>query len=885
MRQGATWPVVVTESHPGETSSVTVKGTLDLDPLALEAVAGPAAYGEILGSRLFTGNTLRAFDNARATSGDELHVMLSIEDETLRSLRWERLCAPIDDELAPLAFDQRTPFALHIATDLHRTFPTLYRSSLRMLILVACPDGLDDYELHQFDQLRAVQSVTSALNNSVPCDVLGTVPGAVGPPTLTELCEVLTSGKHTLLHVICHGAFFREEGECVLYLAGEDGRVAVVRAADVVERLRLLSRLPYLVFLSTCQTAQPEAEGSLGGLAHRLVRQLAIPAVIAMTDRITVETVQGLAEVFYRQFLQHGLVDKALAEGFVGIVHRRDAPIPVLISRLGAQRLYLDEAPRASTVASVETKVSQTGPVPPETGAPIFLIASDRGDPDRLLACDLSDGLRAAGYKVFHEVDARPGSAYASWLSEALAVCSHLVVLLSARSVHSEAVWAIARLSHARRVEGGIPWLLPVRVAYQGPLGYPLRVWVDVSDWIAWGGAQDTGLVLARIVDVVEGRSQPPPTNPIRPALSGLDAADDVSAGDSESPYFDVPAPGFAMRPDDPFYIRREADDEVDDMVRRLGDVLVVRAPRQMGKSSLLTRYLNGCGKSGKQTVSLDLSLIESPILADYSNFLTSIATALLDNLQLGESPRIGSQMALTVLFRDRILKVISENVVIAFDEADRILGQPYQSDFFAMLRSWLDRRADTTEPHWARFELALVISTEPNLLIRDPLRSPFNRNAIFLRPFNSDECRQLNERYPGLLSPADAERLRVELLNGHPYLTRRAYYELARSRRASLGSLLASAHSLDGPFGDHLRALLVLLQEYPGGELLEALGRIIRGGAVSDQVILARLVGAGLLRWEGSRIIPANRLYAQFFGALTDGRTGAANAAGRWSS
>jgi hypothetical protein len=263
--------------------------------------------------------------------------------------------------------------------------------------------------------------------------------------------------------------------------------------------------------------------------------------------------------------------------------------------------------------------------------------------------------------------------------------------------------------------------------------------------------------VLARIVDVVEGRTQPPPTNPKRPGLSDLDAADDVSADDSESPYFDVPAPGFAMRPDDPFYIRREADDEVDDMVRRLGDVLVVRAPRQMGKSSLLRRYLNGCRKSGKQTVRLDLSLIESPILADYSNLLTSIATALLDHLQLGESPTIGSQMALTVLVRDRILKVISDNVVIAFYEADRILGQPYQSDFFAMLRSWLDRRADTTESHWARFELALVISTEPNLLIRDPLRSPFNRNAIFLTPFNSDECRQLNERYPGLLSPADA--------------------------------------------------------------------------------------------------------------------------------
>ena len=88
-----------------------------------------------------------------------------------------------------------------------------------------------------------------------------------------------------------------------------------VQGTELIERLRRVARLPYLVFLSTCESAAPEAEQRLGGLAQRLVRELGIPAVIGMTERVTIATAHALAEQFYsRLFAQTkaGEVDRAL---------------------------------------------------------------------------------------------------------------------------------------------------------------------------------------------------------------------------------------------------------------------------------------------------------------------------------------------------------------------------------------------------------------------------------------------------------------------------------------------------------------------------------------------------------------------------------------------
>ena len=47
--------------------------------------------------------------------------------------------------------------------------------------------------------------------------------------------------------------------------------------------------------------AAPEAEGVLGGLGQRLVRDLGMPAVVAMTKSVGLPTAQALAAGFYNR--------------------------------------------------------------------------------------------------------------------------------------------------------------------------------------------------------------------------------------------------------------------------------------------------------------------------------------------------------------------------------------------------------------------------------------------------------------------------------------------------------------------------------------------------------------------------------------------------------
>jgi CHAT domain-containing protein len=138
---------------------------------------------------------------------------------------------------------------------------------------------------------------------------------------------------YTLLHIVCHGRLLPESGETVLYLADEHNQVEPMEGSRLLERLHEGSALPHFVFLATCESGSPEAEGVLGGLAQRLVRELGLPAVLAMTEQVSITTTQALARQFYPQLLQtHGYLALALVDACAGLAERPDVTVPVLYS-------------------------------------------------------------------------------------------------------------------------------------------------------------------------------------------------------------------------------------------------------------------------------------------------------------------------------------------------------------------------------------------------------------------------------------------------------------------------------------------------------------------------------------------------------------------------
>ncbi|HEY5141302.1 MAG TPA: CHAT domain-containing protein, partial [Methylococcales bacterium] len=348
------WPIVVKVKHPDGLPTQT-EGRFQLsedDFQELTAAQGnEKQYGTLLGKALFRDDVERTFIRNLSKSSQDcpLRIMLSNEtddEDELRKLYWERLCAPIDADGTwnLLARDQRVPYSQYISTINDRPFPPIGRSDLRALVLVASPSNLGKYQLDPFDVEAAVSSVRKALGE-IPCAVLANnIEGAIGPPTLEELSKQLTNAQepYTLLHFVCHG-MLSQDGETALFWATEDNQLKQVTGTQLLEEIGCIGgqrNLPHFAFLCTCESAAPRAEGALGGLAQRLVRNLGMPAVVGMTRKVSVQTALALGQNFYQRLRASGAVDVALQEATAGLGNRPDITVPALFSRLGGTPLF-----------------------------------------------------------------------------------------------------------------------------------------------------------------------------------------------------------------------------------------------------------------------------------------------------------------------------------------------------------------------------------------------------------------------------------------------------------------------------------------------------------------------------------------------------------------
>jgi len=362
-KSGNNWPIVVEHSQAGVLLPLRSEGNLCLTNEDLQHLIGLSGqvrdYGTFLGKALLRDEVRDGFVRALSHNEQTLRVLLFIEaaDKELRTLRWERLCAPIDGDWQMLAINQRVPFSFYIPAITDRLFPAIGRRDLRALVLVASPSDSKRYKLDTFDVETTVKSVRSALGD-IPTDVLATVDDAIGLPTLDELCTQLTdrSKQYTIVHFVSHGRVM-DDGETLLYWSKADNTVEVVTATRLLERVRVLRGargLPHFTFLCTCESASPDAEAGLGGLGQRLVRDLGMPAVVAMTEKVTIKTAQALAEKFYHQLRQSGEVDSALHEATAALAERGDVTVPALFSRLGGRPLFSDQLDRELTNAEIQ---------------------------------------------------------------------------------------------------------------------------------------------------------------------------------------------------------------------------------------------------------------------------------------------------------------------------------------------------------------------------------------------------------------------------------------------------------------------------------------------------------------------------------------------------
>lgn len=328
-----------------------------------------------------------------------------------------------------------------------------------------------------------------------------------------------------------------------------------------------------------------------------------------------------------------------------------------------------------------------------------------------------------------------------------------------------------------------------------------------------------------------------------------------------ESPYGTVPV-------DSSFYIERQSDRHcLNEFVLVNRGTIYIQAPRQMGKSSLMQKTLHRLREiQSTDHAFIDFHRFQNKQLVDMKSFLVMLCKMVSNRFNISESvdqywSNGGSDLDNCSNFIQSILSQLSGSVIIAMDEVDRVLGRPWQDDFFGMLRTWHEEAA--FDPDFRRLRLFLSSSTEPHLFIENPNQSPFNIvRPIELDGFTVDQIHDLTERHRIALEPMQEKELLL-LLDGHPCLTRIALYQIALGHY-DYDSLIRNAADDDGPFGDHLKHLRNRLTSVP--ELRNTIRQICRGQSYSIDTTFFRLKGAGLVKISNSQVVMRNQLYEQYF-------------------
>jgi hypothetical protein len=498
-----------------------------------------------------------------------------------------------------------------------------------------------------------------------------------------------------------------------------------------------------------------------------------------------------------------------------------------------------------------------------------FLSYRRSAQADARLAGFLADGLRAAGCEVFIDIDMPVGIVWSEEIERRIAWSDYLVVLLSEDSVASEMVQGEVRCAHQAGKPGKKSKVLPVRVAYQGPLGYEMDSYIGKLQYVLWRNEVDDRATLGALLNAPSGLAESSQPDLQPESVSTAPGRPEPKA-DMRLLRESLETPGSRLAIETPFYVRRVADDRVETLARKKSrQLLVIKGANQTGKSSLLLRYLAKSHESGKRVALIDLIGLGDVKRMAFPAFARQFAQALAGKLRLRhiEFPEMVNAMELTYFVEDQVFPRIEGGLVVAIDELDRVIGSDWQEDFFSTLRSWDSNGSDfTLKGSWGRLSLALALATDPRMLIESGYTSPFNAaDPIILGPFPRPALDTFNARYGCLLGPQELDRLHA-LLRGHPYLTPLAFYRLACEERPDFQGMVDAAADEHGPFSDHLRSMFDRLRN---AHLLDPLGQILRTHDLPDRGLYYRLEAAGLVREEQGTLVAGNELYERFFRAV----------------
>lgn len=323
-----------------------------------------------------------------------------------------------------------------------------------------------------------------------------------------------------------------------------------------------------------------------------------------------------------------------------------------------------------------------------------------------------------------------------------------------------------------------------------------------------------------------------------------------------------------------PFYVERPPVEQLcDETILQPGALIRIKAPKQMGKTSLMVRILDEALAQKFKTVTLSLQLADAEVFTSLNQFLRWFCAVVTRRLGLQNRLNeywdevFGSNYNCTDYFENYLLAEIDSPVVLALDEVDVVFNYPkIATDFFGLLRTWYQKAKypERSSQIWQKLRLIIVHSTEVYLPL-NVNQSPFNVGlSIELPDFTPGQVQDLASRYQLDWETREVERL-MGLVGGNPYLVQIALHHIS-GKDITLEQLLETATSDDGIYRGYLRHQLWNIQKYP--ELVTALTQVVMSPTPVklNPIEAFKLHSMGLVRFVQGQVVPSGDLCRRYF-------------------
>jgi DNA-binding CsgD family transcriptional regulator len=291
-------------------------------------------------------------------------------------------------------------------------------------------------------------------------------------------------------------------------------------------------------------------------------------------------------------------------------------------------------------------------------------------EPDISVARQLQTYLQDGGHEVFMTQEHQ--AEWWSRLNSSLERCDYFLLLLSEQSAVSELVTEELRL--ARELGDSHPEQKPVILSLwvgsesRSSVNYDLHAYLEGTwqrQWSPEAVQEVLNLISRGQAPALPGSKStlPSPENPDHPPLPM--AAPELPEGQ--------------VKLASTFYVERPPiEQRCYETIVQLGALIRIKAPRQMGKTSLMARILYHAEQQGYRTVSLSFQLADKQRFFDLDQFLQWFCLYVGQKLGLPNhlseywDDIFGSKINCKAYFEQYILAGITHPLALGLDEVDR---------------------------------------------------------------------------------------------------------------------------------------------------------------------------------------------------------------------